>query len=895
MSNKSISTTRYLLTGAFGMNKSIIASVVFLFLIIAFSSSEGVTVIKRESIVAQTNVQSMTPSGDYTPHRSIIISSNADFSSQGWPGSGTPADPFIIEWLDLTHYDTCISIRNTDVYFEIRNCLISFPSVYSSPEEGIHFVTVMHGTIFNCIIEQHYVGVSLYNSGNCILYNNTVINNRGFGFKLERSDTCTLTNNTVTNSDYGFSLLNSDNCMLANNTVSNNDYGIYLVSLKSCTLTSNTVTNSDYGFSLLYSENCILINNTLFENGVVIDGNSILHYFHEISGNTVNGKFLGYFVNLTNTIVDCYSYAQIILANCTGVTAKGGTYTNVTIGIQVSYCSNCSLMNNTASYNSLQGFILRNSNNCTIIDNTATNNDYGFYLHSSDNCTLMNNTASNNLLEGFYMMWSENCTLSNNRASEFFLKFSAFCILMNNSGSKLSLEYSRNSILINNTCVQFSVTSSGYCILTDNTASGYSYYSFYLRRSDYCILMNNTASGAYSSGFILEFSDYCILIDNDVSDGYFYGFDLTSSSKCTLTNNTLINSGIVISGESISHWLHNLSGNIINNKPLGYFVNLTNAIIDCSQYSQLILANCTDVIARDGIFTDVSIGVQIAFCVRCSILNNVVINNHEYGFYLENSTYCVLRGNTASNNSKGYCLSYSNNCFLMNNIASGRMYGFQLVFSNNCMLTNNIAINNTYSGFCLYRSNNSTITNNTANTCLRYGVWIWITDNCTLMDNNATDNKKHGFYIYFSTNCILVNNNASSNSFSGFQLNSSDHCILINNTAYNNLRLGIGIDERSNSNVLYLNKLGKNGIFNAWDDGELNAWDDGVSCGNYWMDYDGEGVYLIPGSTGNVDNFPFVWKQAAMTYDITLILILSTVGLVVVVIAVEGVIRKRKS
>ncbi|MCK4567860.1 MAG: right-handed parallel beta-helix repeat-containing protein, partial [Candidatus Thorarchaeota archaeon] len=170
-------------------------------MIIAFSSSEGVTVIKGESIVAQTNVQSMTPSGDYTPHGSIIISSNAGFSSQGWPGSGTPADPFIIEWLNLTHYDTCISIRNTDVYFEIRNCLISY--VYMSAEEGIHFVNVMHGTIFNCIIEQHHFGASLYNSDNCILSNNTAINNRFFGFRLERSDACTLTNNTITNSDNG--------------------------------------------------------------------------------------------------------------------------------------------------------------------------------------------------------------------------------------------------------------------------------------------------------------------------------------------------------------------------------------------------------------------------------------------------------------------------------------------------------------------------------------------------------------------------------------------------------------------------------------------------------------------------------------------------------------------
>ncbi len=53
------------------------------------------------------------------------------------------------------------------------------------------------------------------------------------------------------------------------------------------------------------------------------------------------------------------------------------------------------------------------------------------------------------------------------------------------------------------------------------------------------------------------------------------------------------------------------------------------------------------------------------------------------------------------------------------------------------------------------------------------------------------------------------------------------------------------------------NQLGYNGESNASDEeGTDNSWDDGVSLGNYWGDYDGTGVYTIPGSTGSVDRYP---------------------------------------
>ncbi|TFH05491.1 MAG: hypothetical protein E4H14_12615, partial [Candidatus Thorarchaeota archaeon] len=74
---------------------------------------------------------------------------------------------------------------------------------------------------------------------------------------------------------------------------------------------------------------------------------------------------------------------------------------------------------------------------------------------------------------------------------------------------------------------------------------------------------------------------------------------------------------MAIIGSGISNWLHDVSGNTVNSKPLGYFKSLTSAIIDGTQYGQVILANCSDVTVKNGVFTNV--GIQLGFCTNCTL------------------------------------------------------------------------------------------------------------------------------------------------------------------------------------------------------------------------------------------------------------------------------------
>jgi parallel beta-helix repeat protein len=81
------------------------------------------------------------------------------------------------------------------------------------------------------------------------------------------------------------------------------------------------------------------------------------------------------------------------------------------------------------------------------------------------------------------------------------------------------------------------------------------------------------------------------------------------------------------------------------------------------------------------------------------------------------------------------------------------------------------------------------------------------------------------------------------------------------NTIYDNKGLGIFLYDSGSFNI-FGNYLGANEWGNAKDIAgectslDTNLWDDDVSLGNEWDDYEGTGVYPIPGNRDSVDRYP---------------------------------------
>jgi parallel beta-helix repeat protein len=143
----------------------------------------------------------------------------------------------------------------------------------------------------------------------------------------------------------------------------------------------------------------------------------------------------------------------------------------------------------------------------------------------------------------------------------------------------------------------------------------------------------------------------------------------------------------------------------------------------------------------------------------------------------------------------------------------------------------------------------------------------WVEDSwwalmlCLANDTHVSDNylrkSEVGVNSQFSRRTIL-DNNTIVNNLTGLNVENScmnwtiTHCSFLNNTD-----TGIKLTATTENFALLNNLIGWNGV-NARDDGHLNKWDDGIAQGNAWSDYEGSGVYVIPGSASSVDNFPSV-------------------------------------
>jgi parallel beta-helix repeat protein len=161
------------------------------------------------------------------PHARIEIIGDANFSAtaqlEGWPGDGTPENPYIIDGLgiDLEGGNNlrCIEIRDTQVSFTISNCNLTraYAISFGNNEAGIYLENVMNGELVDNIVNCNDNGIILYGS-----------------------DFNTVANNFCSNNSDGIVLYESDFNTVANNTCYNNRIGIYIYVSKYNTVVNNT-------------------------------------------------------------------------------------------------------------------------------------------------------------------------------------------------------------------------------------------------------------------------------------------------------------------------------------------------------------------------------------------------------------------------------------------------------------------------------------------------------------------------------------------------------------------------------------------------------------------------------------------------------------------------------
>ncbi len=198
--------------------------------------------------------------GVRAPHGVIRINGDEDFTLENGvtDGSGTEADPYIIEDMDINGSGEgfCIFIGNTTKYFLVRDCEFHHGDGSDdtwTPGVGIFLFNASNGTIrsvkcyrngdlegWGILLDQcRKISVDdaeLYRNGNdhpnygiqlkdshYISLMNSVLHNQSFCLRMDHSDKNTIHNNTFSDDVFGFFLDHSDHNNMSYNTVLNTE------------------------------------------------------------------------------------------------------------------------------------------------------------------------------------------------------------------------------------------------------------------------------------------------------------------------------------------------------------------------------------------------------------------------------------------------------------------------------------------------------------------------------------------------------------------------------------------------------------------------------------------------------------------------------------------------
>ncbi|MFW9956303.1 MAG: nitrous oxide reductase family maturation protein NosD [Candidatus Thorarchaeota archaeon] len=340
---------------------------------------------RREAIVAASliTILSITvlstyilwlppPSAPPSSHGFIEIDGDANFAAtallEGWPGDGSPENPFIIDGLEIDREDAvhCIMISNTRVGFTIRNCNLtghlwrqSAVSMYSG--SGIYLENVSYGELVNNICRDNAEGIYLFNSTYNVVVNNTCIHNR-----------------------LGIILIDSNANTISSNICKRNSWGIHLSGSNANTISSNICNANDLGIYVKFHDtpaSNLVIDNTCNRNqhGILIHGYGCDVDLHTVMNNTCNGNSYNgfYFLRLCSSIV------------------ANNTCNSNRVGMFLLGSNSNTVANNSCNGNDL-GISFARSNSTTVVNNTCVYNMIAIYQSDSQGSIISNNTLLNN-------------------------------------------------------------------------------------------------------------------------------------------------------------------------------------------------------------------------------------------------------------------------------------------------------------------------------------------------------------------------------------------------------------------------------------------------------------------------------------------------------------------
>ncbi len=488
----------------------------------------------------------------YIQHEPISISSIQDLISQGWPGEGTPSDPFIISGLNITAEGFGISISNVNAHILINDCLF-IPSI--DYDTGIRLNNSANCQINNSVFINLYTGISIRYSNYSNISNSLFISNDN-DVVVFNVISCNIFDSTFTSSDASIILFSSSSCHFSNNEFFNVSSIMLSLYLNNSTIENSRSIGATYGISLYTSDNVVInnittigtelssiqiylstnstITNCFLDTGVSIMGSSVFHWDIDFNEVYISSKPLLYCFNDNNLVINATQWGQIIIANSQNIVLNSGNMYGTTKPVQIAFSNQIEVSNVQFENALVSGVYIEFSESSSIQQCTFWNCQNGIEIYESRAITIVNNYFDN----------STNAL---------------------DLSSSNSLEVSHNEIM--NSYYGIHGLDLTYSKIANNILRG-GHYGIYGVFNNYCDYISNRISSFSEAGVFFGFTSNDFLSDNKIIENMGDGIRCNTTGKMTIKSNEFIMNqgyGLVLNDGD----MHQIHGNIFDSNALG--------------------------------------------------------------------------------------------------------------------------------------------------------------------------------------------------------------------------------------------------------------------------------------------------------------------------------------
>ncbi len=794
-------------------------------------------------LVTFSDTQHVVGDVRYIGHDPIIIDGDTQFLNmayiEGWPGSGSVNDPYIIGDYEIVASPTTVStitygikISNVSFSFIIEDCHIvstNYPVFLSNVSNvevrgniledfknmGIvildsKFVEVydnkMTGAVFDPSNNVSPIGVVASRTRNIEVHHNILVRNNGISIANAYPYEPTIENvsvhhNTLDRGDIQGKYVN--NISVEYNQLAS-DVNMWFTYITNLTIAHNTLEGAHTPLDLSYITYLNVNNNTIGFSASYIS-------------NDIKVEYSSYIVLENNTLKGTKSTLEMFVRYSENITIRENHMSDGDTGIYMVGGENVEISKNTLQRFTSQAIIMGNTNNTLISHNNMVNNNLGIYLYNVSYTQITENLFYNNSDYGYMQSFSP--------GTEIFIHRNAF---INNHGSNATYNASH-------------VQAYDSVNLTWSWEKKGNYWADWAN--------NNDTNDQNDDGIV----DWPYKLDGGGMDEYplkaisFYIAPLQPENVRAILEAGRVNltwkRPVYEGSEGVSKYIIYRDGVYLAEVPgdrLWYKdmnVNIgelhTYCVVPSDNYgeggrSQEIRASVNIRIETDSELSELAINEGLngdGSAGNPYVIDGYHVDSHGFsdGIYMGNlSRYFLIRNCTVHNASiAGIELYNLSRGRVENSTFYENLRGAYVLHSEGVEIMDGVFRNNRYSGMALVNSQNNTVENSRFSYNGYSGIRLGNASDNLIVGNELTHNGDFGIQLYAgSDGNTITGNRIYENTNYGAYLHDCSGNLVYNNTFYNNHGSG---DSYSSFNV------------QAYDDGG-NLWNTTLG-GNYWRDW----------------------------------------------------------